>query len=449
MTINASILQDAMPSQPSEFLRNVVNRNRQGEAVGTYAVCSAHPAVLDAAIHQALADGTVLHLESTSNQVNQFGGYTGSTPAQFAGQIRRLAEKAGLPTARVLLGADHLGPYCWRSEPATKAMAKACELSAQSVLAGYQKIHLDASMPCGDDPARLTEEVVAERTAMLCEVAEQSFASLPTGSPRSLYVIGTEVPVPGGEVAEGECPVPTRLEDVQLSLDTFRKAFVARGLESAWKNVIGIVVQPGVEFGDSSVFEYDRNTAGHLVHGLPASPKLVYEAHSTDYQTPASLARMVQDHFAILKVGPWLTFAYREAVFALGFIEGELPELKRSASRVREALETEMLSNSAHWDRYYLGSNEQQKFARSYSMSDRCRYYWPQPLLEKSVDRLLHNLSGPLPPALLSQYLPLEYEAIRAGLLENSATAVIRHHIQCVLKAYAAACGTSAPQPGH
>jgi D-tagatose-1,6-bisphosphate aldolase subunit GatZ/KbaZ len=239
------------------------------------------------------------------------------------------------------------------------------------------------------------------------------------------------------------------LEDVQLSLDTFRKAFAARGLESAWENVIGIVVQPGVEFGDSSVFEYDRNKASHLVRGLPASPKLVYEAHSTDYQTPASLARMVQDHFAILKVGPWLTFAYREAAFALGFIEGELPKLKGSASRVREALETEMLTNPAHWDRYYRGSNQQQKFARSYSLSDRCRYYWPQPRVEKAVDRLLHNLSGPLPAALLSQCLPLEYEAIRAGRLENSATAVIRHHIQCVLKTYAAACGRSAPQRGH
>lgn len=433
-----------MPSQPSEFLRNVVKRNRRGEAVGTYAVCSAHPAVLDAAIHQALADGSALHVESTSNQVNQFGGYTGCTPAQFAVQIRGAAEKAGLPSTRVLLGADHLGPYSWRSEPAATAMAKASELAAQSVLARYQKIHLDASMPCGDDPAPLTEEVVAERTAMLCQAAEESFVTLPEGSPRPLYVVGTEVPVPGGEVAEGECPVPTQLEDMQLSLDTFRRAFTARDLESAWENVIGIVVQPGVEFGDSSIFEYDRNKARHLAAGLPASPELVYEAHSTDYQTPINLARMVEDHFAILKVGPWLTLAFREAVFALGFIESEMPDSRGSVSRVREALESEMLRNPANWDRYYHGSEEQKKFARAYSLSDRCRYYWPQPQVEQEVSRLLRNLSGPLPLALLSQYVPLEYEAIREGRLENSAAAIIRHHIQCVLKVYAAACGTNA-----
>ena len=29
------------------------------------------------------------------------------------------------------------------------------------------------------------------------------------------------------------------------------------------------------------------------------------------FQTPAALARLVDDGFAILKVGPWLTFAFR------------------------------------------------------------------------------------------------------------------------------------------
>jgi len=443
MKEDASVSQLAVPSQPSRFLRHVVRQNRQGQAVGTYAICSAHPAVLDAAICQAVDDGTVLHVESTSNQVNQYGGYTGTTPAAFAARIRRTAESAGLPPTRVLLGADHLGPYCWRSESAASAMAKACELAVRSVLAGYQKIHLDASMPCGDDPTPLPEEVVAERAANLCAVAEESFAALPAGSPRPLYVIGTEVPVPGGETAEGGCPVPTKPEDLESTLHAFGKAFVARGLEAAWESVVGIVVQPGVEFGDSSIFEYDRKNARLLATSLPAGPELVYEAHSTDYQTPVSLARMVEDHFAILKVGPWLTFAYREAIFALGFIESEIPECKGRVSRIRETLESEMLSNPAHWKSYYRGVEEQQKFARAYSLSDRCRYYWPQPPVEQEVKRLLGNVGGPLPLALLSQYLPQEYEAIRNGRLENSATAIVRHHIQSVVKVYAEACGAS------
>ena len=407
----------------------------------TFAVCSAHPVVLQAAILQSVADGATLHVESTSNQVNQFGGYTGTTPAQFASQIRQAAEAAGLPSERVLLGADHLGPYCWRSESAFRAMANACELASQSVLAGYQKIHLDASMPCGDDPPSLTERAVAERAATLCHAAEESFLSLPSGSPRPLYVIGTEVPAPGGEVSGSEGSTPTKLEDMQETLEAFRAAFTARGLASAWENVIGIVVQPGVEFGDSSIFDYDHEKAKHLVLGLPESPELVFEAHSTDYQTLSSLARMVKDHFAVLKVGPWLTFAFREAVFALASIESEMPEHKNNASCVRKILETEMLRNPEHWRAYYIGTEEQKEFARAFSLSDRCRYYWPQIPVKRAVDRLVQNLKGPLPLALLSQYLPCEYEAIRSGHLENSAPAIILYHIQRILRLYATACG--------
>ncbi len=158
---------------PSEYLRSVVQRNRGGATVGTYAVCSAHPAVIDAAIQQALEDGNCLHVESTSSQVNQFGGYTGMTPEQFAEGMRVAAASAGLPPGRVLLGADHLGPFAWRSEPSATAMAKARELAGLCIHAGYQKIHLDTSMPCGDDKI-LDEKTVAERTAILCRAAEDA-----------------------------------------------------------------------------------------------------------------------------------------------------------------------------------------------------------------------------------------------------------------------------------
>lgn len=77
----------------------------------------------------------------------------------------------------------------------------------------------------------------------------------------------------------------------------------------------------GVEFGDATVRDYDRNKARSLSQHLPSHPTIVYEAHSTDYQTPVALQQLVEDHFAILKVGPWLTFAMREAIFALSEIE--------------------------------------------------------------------------------------------------------------------------------
>ena len=432
---------------PSEYLRSVVQRNRGGGTVGSYAVCSAHPAVIDAAIQQALEDGTCLHVESTSSQVNQFGGYTGMTPQQFADSIGVAAASAGLPAGRVLLGADHLGPFAWRHEPLATAMAKACDLARRCVHAGYQKIHLDTSMPCSDDAESLDEKGVAERAAILCRAAEEACEEMPTGSPSMLYVIGTEVPPPGGELAEGECPAPTLVEDVHRTLDTFRSAFRAHGLFAAWENVVGLVVQPAVEFGDTRVFDYDRQKVHALSAGLPASPALVYEAHSTDYQAPSALAEMVEDHFAILKVGPWLTFAYREAIFALSAIEREILGHKRDvrSSQVREALEFEMLRDPAYWRSYYRGGDDELRLSRAFSFSDRCRYYWPQPSVQEELKRLLHNLGRfSCPLTLLSQYLPIEYEAIRQGALENDTAALIGHHIRRVLRFYGVACGVPA-----
>lgn len=431
---------------PSEFLRSVVQRNRGGAAVGTYAVCSAHPAVIDAAIQQALHDGHCLHVESTSSQVNQFGGYTGMTPKQFADGMRVAAAAAGLPADRVLLGADHLGPFAWRTEPSATAMAKACDLARLCVHAGYQKIHLDTSMPCSDDKT-LDEKTIAERATLLCRAAEEAHDDLPAGSPRPLYVIGTEVPPPGGEVAEGQCPAPTKVEDVHRTLDVFHSAFREHGLSAAWENVVGLVVQPAVEFGDTKVFDYDREKVHALSSGLPGSPALVYEAHSTDYQIPAALAEMVQHHFAILKVGPWLTFAYREAIFALSDIEREMLGHRREVrlSQVREALESAMLSNPAYWRSYYRGDDTELRLSRAFSFSDRCRYYWPQPTVQQEVKRLLQNFDRfSCPLTLLSQYLPLEYEAIREGALQNNAADIISHHIRRVLRFYGAACGARA-----
>lgn len=429
----------------SERMRCLLRRNREGEKVGTYAVCSALPAVLNAALRQSILDGSVLHIETTSNQVNQFGGYTGTTPAEFARFIRETALDAGLPSDKVLLGADHLGPYCWRSQPAAMAMQKACELAAQSVLAGYEKIHLDASTPCIDDPKALSTEEIARRTAVLCKAAENSLEQLSSGAPRPLYVVGTEVPTPGGMVVEGEGPVPSKEEEVKETLDAMHKAFDSEGLQNAWKNVIGIVVQPGVEFGDSAVFEYQKDAGNKLANALPPGHDLVYEAHSTDYQTQDRLAELIADHFAILKVGPWLTYAYREAIFALEAIAVELPRKHGEMSRVRQTLEDEMLRASSHWKPYYTGDESQQRYARSFSQSDRCRYYWQSEPVQRAVARLMSQFQEPIPLPLLSQYLPLEHQAIQEGRLENDSGEIVQHHIQRVLKKYAVACGLRNP----
>lgn len=404
---------------------------------------------------QAQRDDSLLLIESTSNQVNQFGGYTGQTPVEFVSFVKGIATAMNFPRERIVFGGDHLGPHVWRKEDSRTAMQKAIELVRACVLAGYTKIHLDTSMRLADDPgdssSPLADEIISNRAADLCRAAEDAYKDLPPGSPAPLYVIGTEVPIPGGELVGAQAPETTPPEDVARTVQLARQTFEARGLQAAWERVIALVVQPGVEFGDATVFPYRPEKARALSqfvdeHRLDKQWQGVYEAHSTDYQAPAALRQMVRDHFAILKVGPWLTFAFREAVFALAAVEEEWLGEQRgiTTSRVRESLEEAMLANPEHWKNYYHGDEAALRLARKYSLSDRSRYYWMQPKVAAALQRLLANLTAhPAPVSLLSQYLPNQGAVLLAGAIANQPVALIHNKILRVIRYYAHACGMS------
>ena len=262
-------------------------------------------------------------------------------------------------------------------------MARAATLVRDCVLAGYEKVHLDASMSCADDPggsgAALDEKTATARTVELCLAAEE--ASAQAGRAAPVYVIGTEVPAPGGERAGDAGPRVTSGDAVTRTLESARDAFVAAGLGDAWERVVAVVAQPGVEFGDDAVVAYDPVAAAGLTAGVRGAWPVVFEAHSTDYQRPDALAGLVRDGFAILKVGPWLTFALREALFALEAIERELLGRRPGValSGLREKLESAMLAEPRHWAAYYDRDDERLRTRLAFSYSDRCRYYWAQP----------------------------------------------------------------------
>lgn len=441
MTAHAQVSGSYGDSSASatEWVRDRIRRNRSGEPLGFFSVCSAHPRVLEASIQQAIEDDSYVCIESTSNQVNQFGGYTGVIPAEFAARLLSMAQSLGLPGHRLLLGGDHLGPYPWRHLPNTTAMENACQLVRECVLAGYNKIHLDTSMRCADDAASLPEEVVARRAAMLCQAAERACEESGRSAESVMYVIGTEVPVPGGEQADQTELEVTNTSAVQNTLEVTRNSFSELDLESAWDRVIGLVVQAGVEFGDATVRDYDPNKARALSQSLPSRPVVVYEAHSTDYQTPSALQHLVEDHFAILKVGPWLTFAMREAIFALSEIERNwlAGRLDVQLSNVRGALENAMTANPEHWHSYYKGQPAELKFARRFSFSDRCRYYWSDPFVQCELKQLFQNLlAEKIPLSVLSQFMPLQYDRVRRGELTAAPGALIQDSIRNVLRIY-------------
>ena len=421
----------------SDDLLDLVRRHRNGSAVGIPSVCSVHPLVIEAAVRQALDDGGPVLLEATSNQVDQYGGYTGMRPPDFRDLVFATAGRLGLPRERVLLGGDHLGPNRWRDLGADEAMDRAEVLVAGYAEAGFGKIHLDCSMTCAGDPEPLPDELVADRAARLARVAEKSARQAGT---QPVYVIGTEVPVPGGAQETIERLTPTFPDAAERTITAHRAAFAAAGVEEAWERVIGLVVQPGVEFDHRNVVDYDRGPARALTAVLDGHPGLVFEAHSTDYQTPESLRALVEDHWAVLKVGPGLTFALREALFALAAIEDELvPAAERSA--LVEVIEKRMLEDPRWWQGYYHGGGDERRLARRYSYSDRIRYYWPDAEVVTAQDRLLANLSRygiPLP--MISAYLPGQYDRVRHGALTADPAALAVDRVRDVLRAYAYAC---------
>lgn len=394
---------------------------------GITAICSAHPVVLKAALDpKALESGPVL-IEATCNQVNQDGGYTGMTPTDFREFVYAIAAKTGFPKDQIILGGDHLGPNPWRHLPAATAMEKAKVMIAAFAQAGFTKIHLDASMSCADDPEALSARTIAERSAQLAAVTEAQSAGQ-----RLIYVIGTEVPPPGGATEHIETLSVTPVSEALETVELHRVAFSALGLQSAFERVVGLVVQPGVEFGNANVIQLDRPKAQDLSKARQATG-LIFEAHSTDYQTPASLAALVEDGFAILKVGPWLTFALREALYALDHIAQHLGE----DFALPATLEAAMLARPADWDGHYHGSQSEQKLQRHFSYSDRIRYYWAQPEVTARVDEMMAFFEGnDIPETLVSQYFPEIWPDVATGETPANAHRLLVKHIQHVIGLY-------------
>ena len=426
-------------------LKKIVELQKQGKKVGIYSVCSANGYVIEAALKRGMSDGSCVLIESTANQCDQNGGYTGMKPADFKEFVLDIAEKNGFDKEKIFLGGDHLGPLTFACKDEPEAMADAEELIRHYVGAGFTKIHIDTSMKLNsDDPdVRLSDEIIAGRGARLAQVAEEAYKKLLERDPDAIppvYIIGSEVPIPGGAVGGEDNGVQvTKVEDFKNTVKTFEKAFQAAGLDDeVWNRVIAVVVQPGVEEKDRGCTEYDREKAKELTASIKDFPTLIFEGHSTDYQTKIKLRELIEDGVGILKVGPGLTFAMREAMFALENIEKELLYgTDTEPSRFAETLDAAMLKDDKYWKKHYQGTELEIRLKRKYSFSDRCRYYMPVPEVEKASERLISNLRATgVPLNLLSQFMPIQYTKVREGLLENDPVALIEDRITNTIDEY-------------
>lgn len=431
---------------PGDYLKHpikeILEKRNLGINSGIASYCTANNIVLETILEYYLDSRDYVLIECTANQVNQFGGYTNMTPDDFVEYVYGIADNVGFPKDKIILGADHFGPLAWADKSETEAMENAKELVRLAVLAGYTKIHLDTSMFLGSDDTskKLSDEIIARRGAELYKVCEEAFDERCEKFPDSIhpvYVIGSEVPIPGGEYKEKDTLEVTSPKDFENTIKTYDEMFREYRFPNAWDNIIAVVVQPGVEFSNEYIDDYNRNNSVELCNKLKEYPNLVFEGHSTDFQFGEKLKEMVEDGVAILKVGPALTYALREGLFSLSLMEKELIKEDSEKSNFIEFLDEIMVENPKDWEKYYQGSELEKELQRKYSFSDRSRYYMARDDINDTITKLFENIDSHfIPLGMIKQLFPNAYIQIRKEDVCKNAKDLVKSNIFDVLDDY-------------
>ncbi len=401
-----------------KVLCDIISRNRAGEKVAIPSVCSAQADVLRASLRQASRLGRPVVIEATSNQVNQDGGYTGQRPEDFVAYVRGIADEVGADRDAILFGGDHLGTQVWRKQPAESAMEKARALVAAYVGAGFDKIHLDCSEGCAGEPAQLDDQHTASRSADLARACAEV-------SPDLLFVVGTEVPPPGGARMDEDGDIPAT--DADAARATLLAHDAAFG--DLKDKIGGLVVQPGVEFSPTQVHHMPLDRDPGLLDALRDHPGVCLEAHSTDYQHDAVFPRLAELGFAFQKVGPALTFAYREALYALD-------RMRATPGTLRAAMEAVMLRNPVSWQGHYSGDEDALAHQRHEGLADRIRYYWPDPEAQAAVAELRAEFTAPIPDRTLASHVPQAVLERAERLQGGQVQRLIDAYIELALEPY-------------
>ena len=422
-------------------IKEILNKRSSNKGIGIASFCTANSIVIETIFDYAKQFDDYILIECTSNQVNQFGGYTNKTPFDFTEYVFDIADKVEFPKDKILLGADHFGPLVWADKPEDEAMQNAKELVKQAVLAGYTKIHLDTSMRLGSDDLNvpLSEDIIADRGVQLYKACEDAFVERVKKFPNSVhpvYVIGSEVPIPGGEFDEVDTLKVTSPNDFKNTINAYEKKFKEYNIKNAWDNIIAVVIQPGVEFSNANIHLYNRNDSKNISNILNEYPNLVFEGHSTDYQPASKLKEMVEDGVGILKVGPACTFALREGLFSLSMMEKELINEENRVNFI-DKLENVMIENPKYWQNYYCGGKLEQKLSRKYSFSDRSRYYMSREDINLAISELFKNIdSCDFPLGMVKQYFPSAFEKILDDNYPSDAKSLVKSCILDVIDDY-------------
>lgn len=151
--------------------------------------------VVDSFIDVAVSRRAPVAFVASLNQVDLDGGYTGWTPQGFAEYVRRrVAEVAGWEYP-VILQLDHGGPWLKdkhleRNYSFEEALSDFLKSLEGFLRAGFQLVHLDATVDPGNPGMSAEPGEAAVRTAELLAYAEDLAAQL--GAERVFYEVGSD-----------------------------------------------------------------------------------------------------------------------------------------------------------------------------------------------------------------------------------------------------------------
>jgi len=370
-------------------------------------------------------------IECTSNQVNQFGGYTNKTPKQFSKEIIKIAQKIKLKKKNLLLGGDHLGPLPWVKKNLKTSLNNSVNLINNFLDSNYCKIHIDTSIKCLDDKS-INHDKIFERTKYILQKTK-----IKKKINKIFLVIGSEVPLSGSN-DRGPITITTNSR-IKKEVEKFKQL-----LNTLFKKklIFGLVVEPGMRYLDYTISKPKLSNFSNKKN-FSIKNNFVYEAHSTDYQNLKVLKNLTRNNFKFLKVGPELTFQYSRSLLFMEKIEKKL--VKTNKSNIGNQILKVMLNNKKYWKDYYKAKNiKLRKKLILYSKLDRMRYYFNNKVIIQSIKILKKNIniikSKDLSKFLTSKKLKTDFDLYGNTNLSNFEI-INSLFVLDTLKKYYLACG--------
>lgn len=352
-----------------------------GVPMTLFAACPNSLSVIKASFRAAKRNNAPIYFATTLNQVDNDGGYTGMTQAEFTKILAREAAAVNY-TGPYVVAIDHGGPWLkdkqtlekYTLEQAMDGVKKSYEAA---ILAGYDLIHVDPTvditLPKGEI---INIHVVAQRTVELIKHAED-FRKAHNMPPIS-YEVGTEE-VHGG-LADDKT-FDTFLTDLKAGL-------AAAGMPDIWP--IFIVGKVGTDLHTTL---FDAEVARKLTNKVRPYGSYIKGHYSDDVDNP-------QDYptsgMGAANVGPEFTMCEYKALMELEQLELADANCKDKSGMSQALLNA--VHDSGRWKKWLRGEEvgkdllECTKERQEWLVQTCCRYIWQNKEVLDARQKLYDNL---------------------------------------------------------